>query len=244
MANTKRARKNSSSTPKKRQKLSAPNVSNTKSDKNDPKQPEESLQSEKLKSRAPGQIRTPPPEPPPSVPASQALIPPEADDPSLREIYDIHTIVVVANSKIQDKVRRVLSLMLSVDGNGSKPQSEAGPHKSSLVALVSRAAAVNKCISVAEIAKRELDKTEVRVWQYTGSWSRLEAFEPKPKAENIARDDAETNSDTNIQTSADINDDESFEVMEIPTRKMVRNVPCLVIYLSRQAIPRLKDLYG
>jgi len=244
MANTKRSRKNSSSTPKKRQKLSPANVTTTNSNKNDPKQPKESLQSEKLENRAPGRVRTPPPEPPPSVPASQALIPPEADDPSLRERYDIHTIVVVANSKIQDKVRRVVSLMLSVDGNASKPQNEAGPDKSSLVALVSRASAVNKCISVAEIAKRELDKTQVRVWQYTGSWSRLEAFELKPKGERVACDDTEMNSDTNIQASADIDDDEGFEVMEIPTRKMVRKVPCLVIYLSRQAIPQLKDLYG
>jgi len=243
MASPKRARKSSTSTPKKRQKLSSVKPATTGDDTSTRRLPEKPSSSERIKKQTPGQVRAPPPEPPSSVPASQSLIPPEADDPSLRETFDIHTIAVVANSKIQDKVRRVLALLQSDDGTSKQPAGDR-PVKTALVALVSRADAVNKCISVAEIAKRELGKTEVRVWQYTGSWSRLETFEPNPKGEEATGDDAEKASDAEMKPPAEIEEEEDFEVMKIPSRKMVRKVPCVVIYMSRQAASRLQDLYG
>jgi hypothetical protein len=179
------------------------------------------------------------------VPASHILLPPEADDPVLRESFDIHTIPVVTNSKIQDKVRRVISLLqpgaVVTDDASSQPQSDRTKVKSDIVALVSQAAAANKSITVAEIAKRELGKANVRVWQYTGSWSRLETVEPKKERSGT------TNGSHHADDQQPEDDSEggaAFEAMETPNRKLVRNIPCLVIYLSSKAIPRLKSIYG
>jgi len=209
--------------------------------------------------RQPGQIRKPP-EPPPSVPPAHTLMPPDADDPLLKDAYDIHTIAVVPNSKIQDKVRRVLSL-LTLDKNEERQEHNIADTKKNrpiIVALISRASGTNKCISVGEIAKRELQKDGGQWWQYTGSWSRLETFEPGKDHGNTMenkKSDLQTEVANNLDgrenrpgngesENGSSEDEDAFELMAVPDRKLVRNVACFVIYLSRQAVPRLKDLYG
>lgn len=240
----KRARANSSPKPNKRQKQQQSKPACSDEDGTS-KAGEDALKSSSFKARQPGQIRTPPPDPPTSVPASQILVPPEADDPVLRDSHDIHTIPVAANSKIQDKVRRVMSVLLpneTAKGDDSThPGRDVSRGKTDIVALVSRAVAANKCITVAEIAKRELGKANVRIWQYSGSWSRLETVEPKKERKSAAN-----GSDNAVdERSEDGSEDEAaFEVMDTPDRKIVRNIPCLVIYLSGKAIPRLKSIYG
>lgn len=207
------------------------------------------------KLRQPGQIRTPPPEPPASVQAAHALIPPEADDPLLRDVYEIHAIAVVPSSKMQDKVRRVLSLLAP---DKSQEGQDHKRNKSIIVALISRESGTNKCISIAEIAKRELERDGGQWRQYTGSWSRLETLGPEKErrgrmdgnlpihqteaANNL--DEADKRSEEAVNEIESCEDEEGFEQMAVPDRKLVRNVACLVIYLSRQAVPRLKELYG
>jgi len=208
------------------------------------------------KLRQPGQIRTPPPEPPASVQETHVLIPPEADDPLLRDVYDIHTIAVVPNSKIQDKVRRVTSLLRQEGQDHDTADTEK--IRPTIVALMSRESGTNKCISVAEIAKRELQRDGGQWRQYTGSWSRLETLEPETERRNgmdgnvpnhhirsaNSQDQRENGSEEKMNENGSSEDEEGFEQMAVPDRKLVRNIACLVIYLSRQAVPRLKELYG
>lgn len=180
-------------------------------------------------SRLPGHVRTPPPAPPKSIATDTAILPPEADDVKVRSQCDIHRLGIGANSKMEDKIRQVLQILKKPPDNG----------KPTIVALTSANKAANKCISVAEIAKREFVKTsESKVYQYTGCWTRLEAHEARqhgaPLNEVTIQDDDEDHGDS----------DGSFEDVVRDDRKKVRNAVCLTIYLSSRPIPRLKELYG
>jgi hypothetical protein len=219
-----------------------------------------SLDDAQEKLRKPGQLRTPTPEPPASVQATHTLTRPDADDPLLRDVYDIHTIAVVPNSKIQDKVRRVLSLLApdKTQEGQDHDTADTAKIKPIIVALVSPESGTNKCISVAEIAKRELQSDGGQWRQYTGSWSRLETLGSEKERRNRiggkvpnhhigstnSLDEREKRSEESVNENGSSEDEEGFEQMAVPDRKLVRNVPCLVIYLSRQAVPRLKELYG
>jgi hypothetical protein len=201
--------------------------------------------------RKPGETRQPPPPPPPSVPTSHTVLPPEADDAKVRNNHDLHTISVQASSKIESKVRQVLSAL-----NGSKEAPDEGDDslekKPVIVALTARASAGNKCISIAEIAKRELGKSGQDCWQYTGCWSRLETVEAKSDSEDLEKSkDGQTKADEADDEAAgagaeiDEQDEEpAFQNLEIPERTVVRNTVCLVIYLSGEPVARLKELYG
>jgi hypothetical protein len=195
---------------------------------------------EKVPTRAPGETRTPPPTVPTSVPSNHPLLPPYADDVSLRNSHDLHVIPVASSSKIEAKVRAVLSVLNRAEVDGSKEKGYAADDgtRSVLVALVARAQAANKCISIAEIAKREFWKSQKKPWhQYTGYWVRLEDNTPEKKdsvmitsVENDAPDDAD--------------EENAFEKMPVEEARTVRNVPCLVIYLAISPVARLKELHG
>jgi hypothetical protein len=210
--------------------------------------------------------RIPPPPPPPSVPSSFVLLPPEADDAAIREKWDIHTISLGgAGAKIEAKVRQVLNIFKPVlpvkkdkkDGTntGADESSTEKPGETTkkriIVALTARAPAGNKCISVAEIVKRDLLAKGVEgVWQYTGCWTRLETYvAPKAKeARNtIHNSTASTNGNESEVKEDDAMEDveeSAFETMQIAERKLVRNAVCLVIYLAMEPVARLKELYG
>jgi hypothetical protein len=201
--------------------------------------------------RKPGEIRHPLPPPPPSVPASHILLPPDADDTKLRSSHDLRTLSVHASSKIESKVRQVLST-LKVSNELRMNNDAIGKAKPVVVALTARGPAANKCISIAEIAKRELAKMGGSYWQYTGCWSRLETVEAKAdgaSVENSTKGDMETklNNDEAIGESVNMDEEDeepAFQTMDIPERNVVRNTACLVIYLSGEPVGRLKELYG
>jgi hypothetical protein len=88
------------------------------------------------------------------------------------------------------------------------------------VSVLSRAPAANKCVSVVEIAKREFTRNEKkRLFQYTGYWTRLEQLPT---------------------TAEQLDDSDGFEPVR---RTLVRNIPCLVVYLSTKPLASLKILY-
>jgi Alba len=198
---------------------------------------------ERPERRAPGQIRSPPPILPPSVNAMHPLLPPYGDDVALRKAFNIHVVHVTASSKMESKVRQVLSLLKAASDSKSK-DSEPKPNsnRSVLVALVARAPAANKCISIAEIAKREFHKMEQKKWyQYTGYWVRLEEMKVKEKQKDspiMARDSGI--SDVEMETDQD----DAFESATEGSRQKVRNIPCLFIYLSTIPVARLQSTYA
>jgi hypothetical protein len=208
--------------------------------------------------------RIPLPPPPPSVPSTFVLLPPEADDASVREKWNIHTTSLGgAGAKIEAKVRQVLNVFRPLlpaqsdkEGEANKGKGEdltiEPPKKRTIVALTARAPAGNKCVSVAEIVKRDLLAKGVKgLWQYTGCWTRLETYVP-PKPKHIKNTDqngtASTldNATTKVREDDAMEDEEesAFETMQVEERKLVRNAVCLVIYLAMEPVPQLKELYG
>lgn len=176
--------------------------------------------------RQPGHPRAAPPEPPASIPSSTVILPPEADDVKLREKHDMHFIGVAGNSKMESKIVQTMTALRSTLSGG----------KSVIVALTAPSKASNKCIGITEIVKREFVKTEgKKLYQYTGCWTRLETHDAKQQA-----DDGKNDEDGDV----DEEDENAFEDAHVAMRKQVRNATCLVVYLSHQAIPRLRDKYG
>jgi hypothetical protein len=192
--------------------------------------------------RVPGQIRTPPPALPPSLPSDHPLIPPHTEDPVLRDAFDLHIITVCPSSKIEAKVRRTISLLKSEPtSTNDQPETSIQPDRPVLVALVARAPAANKCISVAEIAKRELLRTrQSGLYQYTTFWVRLE--EMKTKASNkLPGTDAMDVGSSDGKAESDVEED--FDPVTGVARPKLRNIPCLLIYLSKKSIPKLQSVY-
>lgn len=139
---------------------------------------------------------------------------------------------------------------VETDAGVSESSAKASDKKHTIAALTARAPAGNKCISVAEIVKRDVLAQGVEsLWQYTGCWSRLETYvPPKPKEtqNSLPKGTATTITDTDGKLDDTMEDDEepAFETMQIEERKLVRNAVCLVIYLAMEPVPRLKELYG
>lgn len=203
--------------------------------------------------RRPGQKRTPPPDIPSSIDPRTHLAPPEADDPLVRSRYEVDAIAVTNNTAIRHAVTRLLAALKPLP-EPVKGQPQAKPV---IVALMARAAFANKCISVAEISKRKLNAQGEKWCQYTGFWSRVETFEPPKPAKrdlgiNVSSgpEGVEVNKNHTVEDSTMAIDDEvedqeetAFEDTPMNERRKIRQIPCLVIYLSRGPIPRLKELY-
>lgn len=190
------------------------------------------------KGRAVGQLRSPPPSVPPSIAPTETLYPPHADDAALRDAYDLHIVHVTPSSKIEAKVRGVLSLLKQSSITG-KDQDTAKTSRPTIVALVARSPAANKCISVSEIAKRDYLKTATTKWyQYTGLWVRLEQVTVKANTHHEAIGPEKSDNDVEME------DDDYFEPVNDESRSKVRNVPCILIYLSTQPVQRFQSLYS
>ncbi|KIV99293.1 uncharacterized protein PV09_09060 [Verruconis gallopava] len=211
------------------------------------------------KVRRPGHV-CPPLAPPTPLSATQLkpvsshtpILPKDADDVKLRAQHDIHSITVMPNSKMESKIQQVLRSMPTLDRDS----------KSSVVALTAPAKAANKCIGIAEIAKRELcrDDPSRAVYQYTGCWTRLESRKAPRQSSLEALPGVLDNTATRTSSSEhyylrDHMDDEeqsveaedsdgAFEDEHCAERPLVRGVVCLVIYLSTKPVSRLHELYG
>lgn len=189
-------------------------------------------------------------QPPPSVPATAPLLPP--DIAALAPTYDIHTLAITSSSKISAKVSRLLTQLengFDLSRTGQKP---------AIVALVAKAVAANKLVSVVEVAKRALGEQGARWWQYSGVQGRMEEMRVEGKEKegrrlggkaNAKGDevDGEGMEDVRMEEGGEDVDEEeeqAFETMVEKERKKVRTVPVLTIYLSRVQVPELKGRYG
>jgi hypothetical protein len=135
-------------------------------------------------------------------------------------------------------------------------QSSPSEGKSALIALTASSRAANKCVGVAEIAKRELRKEgRARVYQYTGCWTRLETHVSKPRRDELTHEsnaqvegkgEGEGDGDERSKKVDEGGDeeDDAFETAAIAERTQVRNTTCLVIYLALASVPRLREKYG
>jgi hypothetical protein len=180
------------------------------------------------------------------VPHTHPLQPPDAD--GLRASHDLHVVPVTASSSIEAKVTRVLGLLRAdpaAAAAAAEQAEQAGPRKPVLVALVARAPAANKCVSVAEIAKREVRRrgeggASGSCCQYTGMWTRLEEREERAGEGGAADADEGRGKGSDEEAS-----DAAFESPEgAHGETKVRGMPCLVVYLATEPVNVLQKAYG
>jgi hypothetical protein len=126
-------------------------------------------------------------------------------------------------------------------------QSPSSEGKSVLVALTASSRAANKCIGVAEIAKREIWKLKgEKSYQYTGCWTRLETLVPKARMEEVMEVENGEKAGVGSENGEDggEEDDDAFDDAATTERKHVRTASCLVVYLASRPVPRLRERYG
>jgi hypothetical protein len=176
-----------------------------------------------------------------AVPHTHPLDPPHAA--RLGASHDLHVIPIAASSSIEAKVARVLALLRAeppppqADGAArEKAEKAPGERRPVLAALVARAPAANKCVGVAEIAKRELRRADAEggprtCCQHTGMWTRLEEAAALAAGAADAEDGAASDSVSDV-------------AFESPERKKVRGMPCLVVYLALEPVAVLQKAYG
>ncbi|KAK8218609.1 hypothetical protein IWZ01DRAFT_538206 [Phyllosticta capitalensis] len=159
--------------------------------------------------------------------AKTSAAPPEATAP---EYPDSNTIHIVASSKIQAKVRAVLTAL----------SSDSSPDANNVVVLQGRAPAANKLITVAEIAKRELEQQQKPWWSYVGVKGVLEELKSKEKQVFTAPQDSEQ-----AEEGETADEEDAFEPPPgQQNRQKVRNVAVMTLYLATKPRPELRALYG
>ncbi|KAK8167972.1 hypothetical protein IWX90DRAFT_483880 [Phyllosticta citrichinensis] len=165
------------------------------------------------------------------VQTKPSAAPPEAAAPE----YPVsHTIHIVASSKIQAKVRAVLTAL----------SSNPSPEADNVVLLQASAPAANKLISVAEIAKRELEHERRSWWSYVGVKGLLVELDSKDNRKSSKQGGSDASQDAEQDKSSDAEDDAFEPLPGQRDQKKVRNVPFMTLYLATKPIPALRALYG
>lgn len=139
------------------------------------------------------------------------------------EQYDLLSINVISSTQIANRVAAILAHL--------KLQNAAEATKTPLVSLKARSRVINKLITIVEIAKRQSNAENVKIYQYNEMGSELVAVK--------------TNSDK-AAAGADIDhatdEEPAFQTMPEPDK--MHHSPTLSIYLSRVPIDALKRMYG
>ncbi|KAI1418613.1 hypothetical protein F5Y13DRAFT_3387 [Hypoxylon sp. FL1857] len=144
--------------------------------------------------------------------------------------YEARIHSIISSSKIQKKVVSVLQHITS-----------SATNKTSVSILRAKAADTGKLVSIAEIAKRELEKRtdSGRIWfQYIALGEELKEI-PRGEGNTVIE-----------ETKLGGADDDDFEVMKTPFQRAIegqprlRGVPIMSLFLSRVSIEELKKRYG
>jgi len=190
----------------------------------------------------------------------------------LQHKYALATMAVNSSSKINQKVRNLISHMEKFSFADLKA-------KPGLVILHAKADVASKLVSIVEIAKREIEQEKGRWWQYSGVTGRLEELKAREKKNNdpgkiegrtikqwqedprsgghkgvAAREEMATEVEagpkakSRTQSAASAEEEEAFQTManlgNVGNRPKMRAVPIMSIYMARVPIPELKELYG
>lgn len=108
-----------------------------------------------------------------------------------------------------------------------------------LCSLQANANVANKLISIVEIAKRELAKSNIKVYQYSALTSKTTTF-----SDQRANKSSKPVTSSRPEASADDEDDgdDAFEAIE--TKDKIRVVPVFSVYLTTTPIKELKRSLG
>ncbi|KAI2463620.1 hypothetical protein F4781DRAFT_113937 [Annulohypoxylon bovei var. microspora] len=140
--------------------------------------------------------------------------------------YEVQIHSIISSSKIQKKVTAILRHLAS------------SATKTTVSILRAKASDAGKLVSVAEIAKREVEKQtdSGRVWfQYIALGEELK---------EIPRDEGNT-----VIEETRLGDDDDYEIMKTPFERAIegqprlRGVPIMSLFLSQVSIEELKKRY-
>ncbi|KAI1822171.1 hypothetical protein F4861DRAFT_414526 [Xylaria intraflava] len=175
-------------------------------------------------------------------------------------VNDRHEVLlqsVISSSKIQQRVSTILRHLVPPTQSPDTPAS-----KTSIAVLRARAPEVGKLISIAEIAKRQIEKEqlatrregdEVGQRTQTGRWFQYIALSEELEERKRPRDDSvieETVIGGLGPEAENASSDGEFEIMKTPFERsiegqpLVRAVPVMSLFLSRSPIEELKRRYG
>lgn len=144
---------------------------------------------------------------------------------ALKAKYDFSYVAIRSSNHISQRASFIISKFTAAKTADSDP-------KAAVVALQASARAVNKLISVVEIAKRELKAQQIPTFQYTALTS--EAVEFQRKVNTLV--------DEERKEGGKDESDDAFEKIE--TLAEQRLSPVLTIYLASTAVKELRTAYG
>ncbi|KAI0521781.1 hypothetical protein F5B22DRAFT_501966 [Xylaria bambusicola] len=176
--------------------------------------------------------------------------------------YEVQLQSVISSSKIQQRVSAVLRHLAPPTTPSS---TEAAPttttSKTRVSVLRAKAAEAGKLISIAEIAKREIEKElsskgegDKKTGQEdkAGRWFQYIALGEEQRQRK--RDEGDTIIEETVLGGPDADEgdaeEDEFEVMKTPFERaiegqpLVRGIPVMSLFLSRSPIEELKRRYG
>lgn len=171
---------------------------------------------------------------------------------SIEAKYHVQLHSVISSSKIQNKVTSVLRHLTVTPLSSTKPASAAKPRISILRAKASDA---GKLISIAEIAKREInsrrkdDETAGFWYQYIGLGQDVKE---RPKSMAVVEETiiGEKIEDEHEEEEEGEDDNDDFEYMKTPLERAIEGRPkkqaiaIMSLFLARESIDELKRRYG
>ncbi|KAI5860218.1 hypothetical protein GGS23DRAFT_240297 [Durotheca rogersii] len=164
--------------------------------------------------------------------------------------YDVQIHSVISSYKIRKKVTSILRQLVAPPPNeadGLATASAAPAATAKVAVLRAKASDASKLISIAEIAKRELEKGDLggsdRWFQYIALGEQL-AETPRRERDAVVEE-------TKLGgAGAGEDDGDDFEIMKTPLeralegRPRLRGTPVMSLFLSQTSIEELKNRFG
>jgi hypothetical protein len=175
---------------------------------------------------------------------------------NLRSAYDVTEIKISSGTKIEAKVKSILTKLGSFSFNVSS--------KPNVIMLHAKAGVVAKLISIVEIAKREIsqmDKNGQKWYQYNRLDKMMIEKKRKTQVNNgditilgrklqpLVASEVTQDSEAMDEDEHSQQEESTFETMKLPHERAIegkpikRMVPGMTIYLSRVRIDLFKNFY-
>ncbi|KAI1112683.1 hypothetical protein F5Y14DRAFT_252546 [Nemania sp. NC0429] len=181
--------------------------------------------------------------------------------------YEVQLQSVISSSGIRQRVSAMLRYLTPpAQSSSTEPTPDVVNSKTRVSILRAKSADAGKLVSIAEIAKREIEKEPLvgdgavggeagrGQGSETGRWFQYIALGEELQQKPRAGDDTVIEETVLRGPGADEEDgeedDDQFEVMKTPFersiegRPLVRGVPVMSLFLSRSSIEELKRRYG
>ncbi|KAH8156621.1 hypothetical protein CIB48_g11624 [Xylaria polymorpha] len=160
--------------------------------------------------------------------------------------YEVQLQSVISSSKIQ---QRVTAMLRHLTPPRQPPSTESVPNttisKTRVSILRAKATEAGKLISIAEIAKREIEKELSAGDDGAGKTELIQ--KPRDEGNTVIE---ETVLGGPGDDKRDYDEDDEFEIMKTPFeraiagRPLARGVPVMSLFLSRSPVEELKKRYG